>query len=106
MQARGKLGTEYHVDVGHDAEQRTRWNDVVRIKKEADKKDTAEPTGKGASSRERKLSEGGGRGRGRVEEDAEEVVWRWRRKGRCEGGRQRETIETKEITYGLKNADS
>ncbi|CAL8582204.1 hypothetical protein XPA_007874 [Xanthoria parietina] len=58
------------------------WSDDVRIKKEADKKETAKPRGDGASSRERKLSGG----RGRVEVAAEEGVWRRPRKGQCGGG--------------------
>ena len=58
------------------------WSDDGRIKKEADKKETAKPRGDGASSRERKLSGG----RGRVEVAADEGVWRRPRKGQCGGG--------------------
>lgn len=93
MHAREKPSTEYHFDVGHDAEQRTRWSDDVRIKKEADKKETAKPTGEGASSRERKLSGGRGRRGGRVEVAVEEGVWRRTWKGRCGGGGGRGVVE-------------
>lgn len=37
--------TEDLFDVEHDSEQRISWNDDVRIKKEADKKETAKPAG-------------------------------------------------------------